>query len=235
MLMKLLTSIIVFVLYLIPSESFAQGGYHFGLKGGPTLANQNWDGFERRYALTYNISGFVESRDPEDRGSLFAQLGLHNRGSSVGLFGFRSRRNYNFKNISLLLGAKKAVDTELLGAKPYYFLGIRGEYTLAHNLVEMFEFFENILFNNPQIMNAGSLLVEPAFVRRWNYGISIGGGFEFSGTEFFNPALEFTISPDLSYQYQRFPNSISPFETQVRNVSFEISLVLRFLREIVYE
>ena len=69
----------------------------------------------------------------------------------------------------------------------------------------------------------------------FNYGLTVGGGFEFGGTDFFTPAIEFSISPDVSFQYDRpeLPN-LGLNQARIRNITFEISLVLKFLREIVY-
>jgi len=74
--------------------------------------------------------------------------------------------------------------------------------------------------------------------------MSIGGGIEFLGSAYIQPAIEFTISPDLSLQYQSpaIPNVISPYdgrtitigERRIRNITFEISFILRFLREVIY-
>lgn len=200
------------------------------------MANQNWN--SSAY-FSYHINAFVESRDPEERGSLFAQIGLHNRGSSVGftsLNNIRNRRAYKFQNISLLVGAKKPIEKYLLGGTPYYFVGIRGEYTLSENLREMQEDFVKLQSTsiNPEVFST-FLVREPANVEKFLYGISLGGGLQFDGGEYFNTALEFTLSPDLSYQYIGLPQGSSGSVRQVRNVSFEVSLVLRFLREVIYE
>jgi len=232
---------LLFVCILALSTAQGQAGYHFGTKGGLSLANQNWNGGDRRPYLTYHINAFVETRDPEERGALFAQIGLHNRGSSIGFRTFdnlRNNRAYEFKNISLMVGAKKLISTVFLGAKPYYFLGVRGEYNLTDNLREMQNFFINLTNNNtnPDFTFNSFISREPAFIQKWLYGISIGGGLQFEGGEFFNTALEFTVSPDLNFQYDQGPSTFNNGNAlQIRNVTFEVSLVLRFLREVVYE
>ena len=110
-----------------------QGGYHFGVKGGLTLANQNWNDNERRVLLALHGNVFVESRDLENKGALFAQIGMHTRGSSIttSSLGFGNlQTGYRFQNISLLAGAKKKI-SPLNRATPYYMVGIRAEYTLS--------------------------------------------------------------------------------------------------------
>lgn len=235
--MKIAGSIIVaLVLYCLPTSAIAQGGFHFGLKAGPTLASQSWNFGERRMAATYHANVFVESRDLNDKGSLFAQAGLHNRGSSITIttlgIGGNLQSGYNFQNVSLLVGAKKNVSSDMR-FQPYYMLGIRGEYNLSENLEEL------ILQN---CVNNRFLTVcpypDPIYVNKITYGITIGGGFELSRSDFFTSALEFSFSPDLSYQLQRpqvTVGGVDQSQLQVRNVSLEISLVLKFLREVIYE
>lgn len=231
---------VLFLLITLGALSLsAQGGYHFGTKGGLTLANQNWNGGERRPLLVYHGNVFIESRDPEGKGSLFAQIGYHQRGSSIGLTNL-SRSNdlgFQFNNISLLAGAKKRVNSDVITfGVPYFMLGIRGEYTVSNNLLKMRRFYENLINSQPVGSNLPtSFLVEPAFANKWLYGISLGGGFEFEGSEFFNAAIEFTFSQDLSFQYNQLPNNVNASARQIKNQSFEISLVLRFLREVIYE
>jgi len=218
-----------------------QGGFHFGIKAGPTLANQTWNQGERSGLFTYHGNLFVESRDPNDRGSLYAQLGLHNRGSSFGftvIGGGNTQLGYEFQNVSLQAGIKKNVASSL-NMQPYYFAGIRGEYQLSNNLREIIE-----------SRCTGSFLVncaffpDPVFINDFTYGITIGGGLYLSETKYFSPSLEFAFSPDLSFQYQQpslgnIPDPQGGTQTigerQIRNVSFEISLVIRFLREVIYE
>ncbi len=224
----------------IGSSLSAQNGYHFGTKGGLTIGSQNWNGGERSPLFSYHIAGFVETLDPNLRGSLFAQLGLHNRGSSLGFrglnFGRNSRSSYRFRNISLQVGAKKVLDTEVIGARPFYFVTIRGEYTISDNMREIQDFNTQFLNNNTFPNGVPSnFIIEAAFVNPWLYGIGIGGGFQFEGSEYFNTALEFSINPDLNFQYNRLPGQIQGTDAlQIRNVSFEVSLVFRFLREIIY-
>ena len=236
--------ILLFLLFsfLGGSALSGQAGYHFGTKGGLSIGNQNWNGGDRSPLFSYHINGFIESRDPDLRGSLYAQFGLHTRGSSLGFSGLNfssnSRNSYRFRNLSLMVGFKKVLDKEILNANPYYFMGIRGEYTISNNVAEVQRFFLQVLNSTGTTTNTVPQFVsaEPAFVNQWVYGISIGGGFHFYGSELFNTALEFTLSPDLNFQYNRLPGQINGLDAlQIRNVTFEVSLIFRFLREIIYE
>lgn len=226
-----------FLLCLFSGSLYCQGGYHFGIKGGISLANQTLNESDRRMLLTYHGNLFVETRDPNDRGALYAQLGMHTRGSSFGRTNFGSNGlKYEYQNLALLLGARKKIASGL-SAQPYYTLGIRIEYTLGHNLQEIgLRLDEANSVPNP-INNFQFDILQPNYVNKINYGISIGGGFEFYGGDFFTPAIEFNISPDLSFQYDRpeIPVSTGTLRAvQIRNLTFEVSLVLKFLREIVY-
>lgn len=229
-----------FILFLatllyIPA-SHAQGGFHFGAKGGVSLANQNWNEFERRMLFTYHGNIFVETRDVDYRGALFAQIGIHTRGSSIrsgNVFGQSSiPAGYKFQNLSLMVGAKKHIDSDM-HVHPYYMVGIRAEYTIGNNLQQVIETICTPSYL--ALTNNRCLLPDPIFINSWNYGISIGGGFEFQGGDFFTPSLEFTVSPDVSFQYDRpdLPN-FGVTQARVRNLTFEVSLVLRFLREVIY-
>jgi len=107
--MKYLISCLFFLFIL--NSSFTQSGYHFGVKGGLSLASQNWNNSERRFLLTNHVNLFIESRDPDDKGSLFAQIGYHTRGSSIriSLLNAGFDDGYTFKNASLLIGAKRKI------------------------------------------------------------------------------------------------------------------------------
>jgi len=232
--------IVIFVLLSLfvfsgPSGLSAQGGFHFGIKAGPTMANQTWNNSERRMLLAYHGNVFIESLDPNDRGALFASLGMHTRGSSIrsfGLTGSAIANEYRFQNASLMVGARKKIASGL-SVQPYYLVGLRAEYTISDNLEEAFTCF-NLL------SGAFFCTADPIFVRRFNYGLTFGGGFEFSGGEFFHPCLELSISPDASFQYDR-PETGGVNTSggvisgaRVRNLSFEVSLVLKFKREVIY-
>ncbi len=235
--MRLLACIFIFSIFFINpaiTQEQESGGFYFGPKLGPTIGTQNWDGFERRTMFNYHGALFVESLDRDFKGAFFAQLGYNARGSGLNVFtigGFSNSQSFVFRNLSLLLAAKKRLLTKTLQT-PYYFVGVRAEYQLSNNLKEIQDRYNSPFFPVPE------------FVNKFTYGISFGGGIEFLGSEFIQPALELTISPDLSFQYQSpaIPNVIDPItgqtrtlnERKIRNITMEISLVIRFLRKVVY-
>lgn len=215
-------------------------GFHFGPKLGLSIGTQNWDGFERRPMANYHFAMFMESLDPDYRGSLYAQLGYHSRGSGLrlqigNLGGVFTSQSFIYRNLSLGAGVKKSLAL-INNSRPYYFVGVRGEYNISNNLREVREEFS---------IGASNLFYPfDVYVNKFTYGISFGGGFEFLGSEFVKPVIEFTFSPDLNFQYisEEIDSVINPFNGQpvnlparnIRNVTMEVSLVLRFMREVIY-
>lgn len=227
-----LLSAVVFVLLFslgLEGQSFV-----FGPKLGPSIGFQRWNNFDQDALLTYNASLFMESYSEEGNGTLYAQLGYYTRGSAIRVSDFVRGINYSssfkFNNLGLTLGAKQMIGDS--GFKPYYHFGLRLEYTLNNNLDE----YESI--------NSTLFYPDNEFVNELNYGVSLGGGFQKEFSEFIGAALELTISPDLSKQYEQpaLGSIISPFNGQplnigardIRNLSIELSLVLRFLRKVEY-
>lgn len=214
--------------------------FWFGVKGGVAMANQSWGsggntlGVNRNPIFPLNGDFFVESLDEDKKGALYAQLGYHGRGSSVRFFSsfgqFNPLVKYKFHNAVLELGAKKSFDLlEQFGS--YFILGVRGEYTFGSNL-------------SVQTANLGQI-VSPEYIRHFNYGVTFGGGFEKILTEMSNAFIEFSIQPDLSFQYEQFPidnvrNPWVPNEridlplTQVRNLTIEAKIGIKFLRKVIY-
>jgi hypothetical protein len=231
----------VAVLALFATGIFAQSTA-FGIKGGMTLSNQTWGGFQRDPLFKYHGIVFIESAEETDQFSVFAQAGYHLKGSAI-----RNRNFYNplngqytrppaqqfiFRNISLALGAKRKFP---LGANSnvYYLFGIRGDYTLSTNLGEYAE-----------INQYSGFFPFEEFVRKWNYGAIAGGGFEFPFGDLAGAILEFTVNPDFSLQYKQpeIPNIIDPYtgsnrtlgERTIRNLTFEVTLGIRLLRIVEY-
>lgn len=208
--------------------------FWFGPKGALSFNLQKWNGFDRDPLINFNGDIFIESEDDFSRSSLYAQLGYHTRGSAtrVNFFGGgAASHGFEFNNLVLELGAKqKLVSTANTG--PYYLLGLRAEYTLGTNLSEYSRF--------------GSLFYPvDDFVRKFNYGVTVGGGWEFEFSELIGGLIELTVNPDISKQYdqeQAIPNVINPFNNQpttlqprsVRNLSFEVKFGLRFMRKVEY-
>lgn len=222
-------------LFFFPQEGNTQS-YFFGAKIGPTVAFQQWNNFERDPLFSYHFAAFVETYSEEgSTSSLYAQLGYHNRGSAIRVFDFFNSINLNqtfeFRNVSLQFGGKRVLLPDN-NWQPYYNLGVRLEYTVGTNLAQYERF-------------ASPFYPLDVFVNKLNYGVTIGGGFQKYISPKLDMAVEFNISPDLSLQYEQeaIPNVINPFnpgqattlqERSVRNLSLEISVVFRFLREIIY-
>ncbi len=228
-----LLSAVVFVLLFslgLEGQSFV-----FGPKLGPSIGFQRWNNFDQDALLAYHAALFIESYSEEGNGTLYAQLGYYTRGSAIRVTDILQGRNFSssfkFNNLGLTLGAKQMIQSSS-SFKPYYHFGLRLEYTLSTNL-DQYENFNSVFYPTNE------------FVRKLNYGVSLGGGFQKNLSEFIGAALEVTVSPDLSKQYEQpaLSNVIIPGQgTQtrniqardIRNLSFEISLVLRLLRKVEY-
>ena len=216
----------------------------FGIKGGPTLGVQKWNGFQQDPLIKYHAIAFIESADEEDQFSVFAQAVYHLKGSAIrnrnffspinGQFYRPPAQQFIFHNISLTLGAKRKYDFGVRN-KMYYLFGIRGDYTLTTNLDKYRELNE---------LNNSLFFPDEFFVRNWNYGVTLGGGFEFPFSDLVGGMLEFTVNPDFSYQYKQpqIPNVYDPYTGQtralgerlIRNVTFEMTLGIRFMRIVEY-
>ena len=219
-------------LAFISSSAYGQS-YWFGPKGVMSFNIQSWNGFDRDPYLSFNGDVYIESEDASSRSSLYAQIGYHTRGSSsrVNFFnGDAFNQTFQFNNLVLELGAKKKLTSEV-NKGPYYLLGLRAEYTLSTNLNEF------VRFQSP-------FYPVEQFVRKFNYGVTVGGGWEFEFSELVGGLIEFTINPDLSKQYEQpeLQNIINPFSgvagplraRDVRNLSFEVKFGLRFMRKVEY-
>lgn len=203
----------------------------YGVLGGLTIGTQKWNGFDRDPLLTWNGRFFYESLLNEKL-SVVGEVGLHNRGSGVlgqyiVLGTGNLQTNYSrmvFRNVSVLGGAKQIYDVKD-GLEAFVKLGLRVEYTVA----DTFEIFEQY-----------SEAIQP-----FNYGITLGGGFHFGPKD--GPVqfiLEAQVSPDFSQQlyapsaniWNRYSQSYQTFsEQKVSNLSFEITLGIRFVNKYYYE
>jgi len=214
----------------------------FGIKGGVTLSTQTWGGFQQDPLIKYHGIVFIESAEETGQFSVFAQAGYHLKGSAI-----RNRNFYNpvngqftrppaeqfiFRNISLTLGAKRKYPFGT-ASKVYYLFGFRGDYTLSTNLGEYAEINQYSGFFPFEI-----------FVRKWNYGATAGGGFEFPFGDLAGAVLEFTVNPDFSLQYKQpeIRNIIDPYtgnnrtlgERTIRNLTFEVTLGIRLMHIVEY-
>lgn len=230
--------ILLFAALAVQSQS-----YVFGVKGGPVIATQNWNNSQRNPLVDLHGIFSIESWGEDDPNVLFAQVGYHTRGSSLRqLFinptsGFIPQtRSFKFRNLALTVGAKRRIKVGNLFT-PYYSVGLRGEYTVTTNLDEFFD----------QNFTAPTAYPLNEFVNKWNYGIYGAGGVEFAFTEYIGGVFELSINPDLSRQYFQPPlNDVSIYnafsgtttrglpEREIRNVTIELTLGLRFLRKVVY-
>jgi len=95
---KFLTVLISTALIFLFTHNTDAQSYAFGLKMGPTLGIQQWNGSNTRQPLVrYHATAFIESAPVENNYALFAQLGYHEVGSSVRkLFRDRGYLYYGF-------------------------------------------------------------------------------------------------------------------------------------------
>jgi len=221
---------VLIVVTFVMQDIVAQ--HYLGIKGGMGLNMQRWNNFERDILFTPFIDVFAESND-DPLNKLYIALGYHTRGSAVRGFGFNTFAPYRFNNVVLEIGGKRmaTVDRKFNG---YYMLGLRAEYTANTNLDDV---------GTTNIFN----LVSDVYVNRFNYGVTIGGGFETQLDETKLVFFELTVNPDISRQYHQpesltienpnpipTPNGINPFITivqqEVRNISLELTVGIKFLR-----
>lgn len=235
------------LLLTIGLTAFAQGGYYFGVKGGLLVGFQNWNGFEQDPLLKYCGDLFIESRSASNEFAVFAQVGYHVKGSAIrnrlyinpftGGYTRPPAREFLFQNAVLGAGMKQKFDFGV-SSKFFYMLGIRLDYTIDTNL-DIYTDFNTL---NPAY--AIYPFDDPTFIRNINYGLIAGGGLEFEISDYFGLMLEITYNPDFSNQYMQpsIPNVTDPYtgesrtisERKIRNQTFEITLGLRFLREVIY-
>jgi hypothetical protein len=246
--MKHILAIISLFLWTVPS--FSQG-YAFGVKGGLTVGSQSWnEGGSQNNSLLFKYHGalFIENA-PEDATSVaFAQVGYHTRGSA---FRFRRgigvtvdgtqidipafKQEFLFNNAALILGFKRRGVLNVPSA--FYTIGLRADYTLSNNLPSC------------QAPRTGFYFFSQCqdFVRKFNYGLSLSGGWEFNFSDLVGSFIELSVHPDISRQYFQPPitglNFFDPYtgtsingipEQSIRNLTFEISIGFKFLRKVIY-
>jgi len=233
----------LFLATLSISTASAQS-YAYGFKGGLTTGFQKWERGDRDPLFAYHGIAFIESAPEDNAFALFAQLGYHVKGSAVR---YRNRAytdfatgnvielrpstdRYEYKNISLTLGGKQKYDWNG-SVQVYYLIGIRGDYTLGTNLAE-YDRFRSAYFPRE------------TFVRKFNYGATVGGGFEIPISELISGIIEITINPDFSKQYDQ-PGGLVAWDPVARqnrplsalgitNNTIELTVGLRFLQAMEY-
>ena len=241
---KNLHYIFLYFLFFTPFISFSQS-YAWGLKSGVTAGIQQWDNFGRDPLFKIPLTLFIESAD-NNSGSVFAEFGYHIKGAANrprqstiyqdyqgNLVTYKpSVIEYKFYNLSLTLGFKKKYPTGPNFA--YWMLGVRGDYTLKTNFNEFAEINKSFF-----------VYPDDRFVNKWNYGMTIGGGYEFPFSDLISGIIEFTVNPDLSKQYYQQPfNNVINFydpgqtynlpERKISNITLELTLGLRFLNKVEY-
>jgi hypothetical protein len=229
--MKKLLFVFAFFAF-ITHESYSQ--YYIGVKGGIGLNMQKWNSYERDILFSPCIDFFSETNDDE-LNKLYVSAGFHTRGSGVRSFGlgFNSFRPYKFNNLSFEVGGKRMVTTDKK-YNGYYLLGLRAEYTMSTNL----DGAGNSIYN----------LVSDVYVRKFNYGVSVGGGFELEIARDKVVFFELVVQPDLSKQYEQLetltienpnpvpggpypsPQFITIVPQEVRNVALELKVGIKLLR-----
>jgi hypothetical protein len=221
-------------LLLVHTSNYFGQSFYFGPKVGPSLNFQFWNDTENDPLLGLNGDIFIESAEEDISSSFYASIGYRTRGSAwrtgqIGTqFNFNSLK-FRFNNAVLEVGAKKMLSTDK-EINPYYAVGLRGEYNISTNLKQ----YENELY-----------FPQESFVRKIVYGPSFSGGFEFNFRELSKFAIELNLSSDLNSQYYQPPiaNIRDPFtgiqttlqERNIRNYSFEVKFLFKFLRKVIYE
>ncbi len=218
---------------ILSTFASAQWGTAYGFKSGLTLGTQRWNTQEREVQPGAHGVVFLESVDQESGTGLFGQFGYHMKGSRIV---FRSsvfvdqsgnerelpRRSFRqpFNNLSLVFGGKKSWN--LTDYTQYFIgIGIRGDFTVDYDLYFGREYLEE-------------------YVRPFNYGLTVMGGFEFSVGDSGNFLVEFSFHPDISKQidlpvtipyYDIRTNQLRTLNSQqVTNATYEISVGYKLIR-----
>jgi hypothetical protein len=226
--------VIVFLAVLFVNFDLIAQSFYFGPKLGPAANFQRWNDFSADPLLSLNGDIFIETAPEDEKNFLYASVGYRVRGSAWRLGNVGSGINFNstkfqFRNAALEFGAKRMLISKG-DSRPYYFLGLRLEYTFNTNLDQ----YNNTVFfpNN-------------AFVRKINYGGSFGGGYEMKFRDMMKFFIEIGIHPDITAQYYQpeLFNVPDPFfpgqnrnisEREIRNMSLELKFGMKFLRKVEY-
>ena len=220
-------------------------GFYFGVKGGPSLGIQQWNGIDQDPLIAYHVDAFIESNEADAQAfSVFAQLGYHVKGSAIrntrfnlnngGIYNLPTQE-FQFRNAVLTLAGKKRLNFRG-DFVPFYAFGVRGEYTINTNLSD-YEEANNVLLSR--------FFPTDFYVNRFQYGIYLSGGLEFALSELVGGAVELSLNPDFSRQYFQpaLGNITDPFrpgqnrtvpERSIRNVTIELSVALRLLNRVEY-
>jgi hypothetical protein len=225
--------ILIFYSLILSFKSYSQAN-GFGLKLGPTLGFQKWGGGNQTDPLLrWHAAVFMDSESSDSKNVIYAQLGYHVKGGGIYVPYFYDDKNnrypggtfgMEFHNISLDIGLKRYLKQGKW--KPYYAIGLRGDYTLSTN----FEIYQAL----------------EAYTCRWNYGFSVKIGTELKLSKLINGGIELNVAPDLSKQIY-VPASVKVYnpytqtsgnlgyEISTANTVVELSIYIRFLQLIEYE
>lgn len=236
--------LILLLLILILNHTVKSQSYYFGIKGGPNICFQKWEGYNQGILFSYHIAGFWESySESNPNNALFAHFGLYNRGSALrnatyfdtnNILRRLSTSKFIFRNLSFGVGAKHKNDINYK-MKWFYSFGLRAEYTIGNNLNKYNEL--NSYFRN--------YFPVEAYINNFNYGATVSGGIEFKISELVEGLIELSVDPDFSNQYEQpeISGVIDPYHPantitlpyqRIKNTGLEISLGLRFMRKVEY-
>ena len=238
------------LLFFTLNKTTAQS-YAWGVKGGLTIANQRFQGggtFDNGLLFKYHGALFVESAPDDPTSVLYAQFGYHTRGHARRFRGAyynpsnnqfeksaNSKQEFVFNNLAAIVGVKRR--GVLNSENAYYAVGLRAEYTIGTSLREP----------DGSLPLIYSLYYPTSnYVQKFNYGLTLSGGYEFPFSDLIGGFVEFNVHPDISRQYFQPALNIvlrDPFtgeningvqEQSIRNLTFELTIGFRFLRKIVY-
>lgn len=227
--------IIQFFLLVFYCSALWSQSYYFGPAIGPAVNFQRWEEFDNDPMISFNADIFVESVAEETKSAFFAMLGYRTRGSSTiynnSFNGINiNSYKYKFNNAVLELGAKRYLNENT--SRPYYMVGVRGEYNVKTNLKDYDKYLSPFFPND-------------IYVNKFIYGFSFGGGYEMQLSEYINGFLQISVSPDINNQYYQPPlqnvpapggfGTITIQERRVKNTSVEIKFGMKFLRKVIYE
>ena len=234
--------LLLFVIIFLGNQVLEAQSRAYSFQGGLTVGTQKWESIEQDPLFRYHGIFSIESVPDNNAFGLFARVGYHVKGSAwrnnlfsnVSGQGFTIlTQDFEFKNISLTLGAKKKF-TDRGSATLYYMFGARGEYTIGTNLDEY----------------EAANQVSPIYpfdqaVQKFTYGLTLGGGAEVPVSEFISAIFEFTVNPDFALQYRQgtfngtvYFNGTQQLRTfperNITNLTLELSVGFRFLHKIEY-
>jgi len=237
--------LLLFITIFLGNQILEAQSRAYSFQGGLTVGTQRWEGIEQDPLLRYHGIFSIESVPDNNAFGLFARVGYHVKGSAwrnnlfqnVSGQGFTIlTQDFEFKNISLTLGAKKKLTDRGGSTTLYYMFGARGEYTLGTNLDE---------YQAANEFSGGPVYPFDEAVQDFTYGLTLGGGAEVPISEFISAVFEFTVNPDFALQYRQGSFNGTVFfngtaqqrtfrERNITNLTLELSVGFRFLHKIEY-